>query len=364
MISAGLCVLLCLTLVPTAGAVGTSASCAVLMEAESGRVLYQQEPHQRRLIASITKLMTALVALESGCPLDEPGPVPEQAVGVEGSSIYLRSGEEITLRELLYGMMLKSGNDAATAVAIRCGGSVEDFAARMNDKAQELGMAGSHFANPSGLNDPEHYSTAHDMALLARACLKNEDLAQIVSTKSITLGQRTLTNHNKLLWRYPGCVGLKTGYTEKAGRTLVSAATRDGMTLIAVTLNDGDDWRDHAALLDWGFAHYVPVRAAQRGAVYGRLPVEGGLVPFVSAVASEDVICPVGAEEKLDLALDWDRERCRAPVEQGERLGTLRVQCGDTLIREVPLTAAQSVARDLAPERRGLAGLLTHIFER
>ena len=352
---------LCLTLflMPTAQAVGTSASCAVLMEAESGRVLYEQESRQPRLIASITKLMTALVALESGISLQEPFPVPDQAVGVEGSSIYLKPEEEVTLEELLYGMMLRSGNDAALAVAIRCGGSVEQFVARMNEKSAQLGMKNTHFANPNGLNAEDHYSSAYDMALLARACLENETLARIVSTKTIAIGQRSFTNHNKLLWQYEGCVGLKTGYTEKAGRTLVSAARRDGMTLIAVTLNDPDDWKDHKSLLDWGFASFRLEQAADQTACAGRLPVSGGLVPFVCAVPTEDFFYPAEAGEKLSVRLQWHSCSLTAPVLPGEELGILRICCDGREIAQVPLTARQGVYDNRAPK----LGLFQRMFQ-
>lgn len=351
---------LCLTLflMPTAQAVGTSASCAVLMEAESGRVLYEQESHQPRLIASITKLMTALVALESGCGLQDPFRVPDQAVGVEGSSIYLKPEENVTLEELLYGMMLRSGNDAALAVAIRCAGSAEQFVAQMNAKAVQLGMKNTHFANPNGLNAENHYSSAYDMALLARACLKNETLARIVSTKTIAIGQRSFTNHNKLLWQYEGCVGLKTGYTEKAGRTLVSAAQRDGMTLIAVTLNDPDDWRDHKSLLDWGFSTYHLERVSDRTACAGRLPVSGGLVPFVCAVPAEDISYPIQAGEALTVRLQWHQDTLTAPVLPGEELGTLYLCCGGKEAAQVPLIAQPGVSDNRAPS----LGLLQRIL--
>ena len=242
--------LLVLTQIPAAQAVGTSASSAILMEAGSGRVLYEHNADEPRLIASITKLMTALVALESGKSLDDVVTIQAEDTRTEGSALYLKPGEHVKLETLLYGLLLHSGNDAALAIARFCGGSMEDFVAGMNARARELGMTNSHFANPNGLNDEGHYSSARDMALLARACLDNEYLAQMVSTRTITLEGRTFTNHHKLLWRYEGCVGMKTGFTEKAGRTLVSAARRDGMTLIAVTLNDPDDWADHAALFD------------------------------------------------------------------------------------------------------------------
>ena len=287
--------------VPTAQAVGTSASSAILMEAESGRVLYEQNAHEERLIASITKLMTALVALESGHDLEETVTVGEACTRAEGSSLYLRPGEEISLKGLLYGVMLRSGNDAALAVAEHCGGSVEEFVGRMNEKAAQLGMVNSHFANPNGLNAEGHYSSAYDMALLARACLENEALAEIAATKSATVDGRVLTNHNKLLWQYEGCIGLKTGYTEKAGRTLVSAARRGGMTLIAVTLNDPDDWRDHTALLDYGFSTYAAVTLTEEGKAVARRPVSGSLVCRVNG---EEAACvPLVFAQDVDRAL-------------------------------------------------------------
>ena len=233
LLAAAAALLLCLNILPTAHGMGTSAGSAILMEAESGRVLYEQDADRPRLIASVTKLMTALVALESGHPLEEKVVIREEDTRTEGSSLYLRPGEELRLETLLYGLLLQSGNDAALAVARHCGGTVENFVAQMNLRAARLGMEHSRFANPSGLNAEGHCSTARDLALLARACLKNETLAAIAATRSVTLEGRSFVNHNKLLWRYEGCVGLKTGYTEKAGRTLVSAAEREGMTLIA-----------------------------------------------------------------------------------------------------------------------------------
>ena len=185
LLAAAAALLLCLNILPTAHGIGTSAGSAILMEAESGRVLYEQDADRPRLIASVTKLMTALVALESGHDLEETVTVGEACTRAEGSSLYLRPGEEISLKGLLYGVMLRSGNDAALAVAEHCGGSVEEFVGRMNEKAAQLGMMNSHFANPNGLNAEGHYSSAYDMALLARACLKNETLAGMVSALSL-----------------------------------------------------------------------------------------------------------------------------------------------------------------------------------
>ena len=343
MLAAALTALLMLPSVSDVRAAENSAACAVLMDDESGAVLYEKNAHEPRLIASITKLMTALVVLESGCDLEKEIIVPEDWTGVEGSSIYLRPGERVTLEVLLYGMLLQSGNDAATLAARACAGSVEEFAGRMNEKAEQLGMKDSHFTNPTGLNDEGHYSTAYDMALLARACLANETLAGMVSTQSIALGGRVFTNHNKLLRQYEGCVGLKTGYTEKAGRTLVSAAEREGMTLICVTLNDPNDWADHAALLDEGFAGWESRLLAEEGETLCRIPVSGGLVPFCPVCAGiEARLClPRGAEVERELVLD--RTALDAPVAQGTPVGQAVYRVGGEEKLRIPLVTGRNV---------------------
>ena len=257
---AALTVLCCIPAV--AEAVEVSATACVLMDADSGRVLYEKNGRQRMLIASTTKLMTALVALEQGALTDVVTVTASHMA--EGSSMYLRPGEKLTLETLLYWLLLCSGNDAALAVTECMGGAVP-FVARMNEKAAELGMENTHFANPNGLDDEEHYSTAEDMARLAAAAMDDPVLRRVASTRTARIGGRTLTNHNKLLSRVVGCVGLKTGYTRAAGRTLVSCAERDGVRLVAVTLQDGDDWNDHAALYDRGFRVMRPVKAVERG---------------------------------------------------------------------------------------------------
>lgn len=250
----------CLTAVTEA--VEVSAAAAVLMDADSGRLLYEKNGEKRMLIASTTKLMTALVALEQG-GLQQEITVTGGHMA-EGSSMYLRPGEKLTLETLLYGLLLCSGNDAALAVTECMGGAVP-FVARMNEKAAELGMENTHFANPNGLDDEAHYSTAEDMAKLAAAAMDDPVLRRVASTRTARIGGRTLTNHNKLLSRVEGCVGLKTGYTRAAGRTLVSCAERDGVRLVAVTLQDGDDWNDHASLYEQGFRVLRPVKAVERG---------------------------------------------------------------------------------------------------
>ena len=350
--------LLVLTQIPAAQAVGTSASSAILMEAGSGRVLYEHNADEPRLIASITKLMTALVALESGKSLDDVVTIQAEDTRTEGSVLYLKPGEHVKLETLLYGLLLHSGNDAALAIARFCGGSVEDFVAGMNARARELGMTNSHFANPNGLNDEGHYSSARDMALLARACLDNEYLAQMVSTRTITLEGRTFTNHNKLLWRYEGCVGMKTGFTEKAGRTLVSAARRDGMTLIAVTLNDPDDWADHAALFDYGFSACTLAAEVQTGETVGSLPVSGSLLPLVPVQAAEDLSWPLLEGETLETELELTQTSLTAPAAAGTQVGVLRGYVNGVQVGEVPLVCAAAVPRDLAEPQNPLQRLL------
>lgn len=242
----------------TVNAVSTSASSAILICADSGEVLYEQNSHEKRAIASITKIMTAVIALEQK---DDRQVKFTLGMTAEGTSLYLKEGEILTLSELTKGMMTVSGNDAANAIAISIAGSKEKFADLMNEKAKQIGMTDTHFVTPSGLDDEQHYSTAYDMAVLCRYAMSNPKFAEIVSQKSITIqyvypeGKTQLcVNHNKLLSYYEGCIGIKTGYTSKAGRTLTSCAECDGVRLIAVTLNDGNDWNDHSALFDYGFS--------------------------------------------------------------------------------------------------------------
>lgn len=312
--------ILTIGLVDSASAVDTKASCAILMDADSGRILYAQNIHEQRLIASITKLMTALVAAEQTADLDEEFTVPPECVGIEGSSVYLQTNEKVTMRGLLYGLLLQSGNDAAAAIACRVAGDIDSFAKLMNQRAQELGMQNSHFTNPSGLNDDGHYSTAYDMALLACVCLENEVVAEICAAKSATIGTRTFVNHNKLLYRYEGCVGMKTGYTELAGRTLVSAARRNGQTLICVTLNDRDDWNDHEALFDYGFAQYPNRVLCTQGENFGAVPVTGSLLPSLPVIAAETVRYPLREEETLKLTVEI-AHGLQAPVAEGMSVG-------------------------------------------
>lgn len=250
--------------------VGTHARAAALIDVESGRMLYSYRGDEQMLIASLTKIMTAIVAIEHG-QLEDDVKVGPNAFAKEGSSIYLQLGEEMTLENMLYGLMLRSGNDAATAIAEHVGGSEEGFVHMMNAKAEMLGLKNTHFANPHGLDAPGHYSTANDLAVLTAYAMHNPVFKTIVATpekKADNPNEKwdyKWFNKNKMLRLYEGADGVKTGYTKKALRCLVSSATRDGQQLVAVTLNDGNDWNDHAALLDYGFNHYPLVPLIARG---------------------------------------------------------------------------------------------------
>ncbi len=323
-----------------------SAVSAILVDGESGRVLFEKNAHEERPIASITKLMTALVAVENIHSLDEKVTVLPEWTGIEGSSIYLRAGETVTLETLLYGLLLNSGNDAAVALAGHCAGNVKTFVEWMNAKAKELGMEHTHFANPNGLSEAGHYSTAYDMALVARACSENEIVAKISATKSISFGARTFTNHNKLLWRYDGCTGMKTGYTELSGRTLVSSAKRDGQTLIAVTLDAPNDWSDHAAMFDYGFETFSSQILCEDGQTITQAFVRGSLVPFVPVETAEEVRYPLAEGEQIEVHVSVS-EIVDAPVETGTVLGKLSFYLENQLIGETNLIAGANVKREV-----------------
>ncbi len=234
-----------------AAEVSVSARAAILYDCDRGVALYEKNADEEHLIASTTKIMTAVVALEQA-RLDDTVTVAQSHM-VEGSSMYLKPGESVTVEKLLYGLMLCSGNDAALALADHCGGGVDNFVALMNEKAGELGMVNTSFENPNGLDGEHHHSTARDMALLAAYAAEDPTFRRICSTKSVKIEGWTMENHNRLLKELDGCIGMKTGYTKAAGRTLVTVCERDGRRLAAVTLHDGNDWADHKALYTWGF---------------------------------------------------------------------------------------------------------------
>ncbi len=335
------------------GAPGVSAASCVLYEPESGRLLFEKDAHTARPVASTTKLMTALLAAESG-DLDRVVTVTKEAVMVEGTALGLREGDQITIRDLIVGLLLVSGNDAANVLAIALAGDLPSFAEKMNARAQEIGMQDSHFVTPSGLDAEGHAASAYDMALLAAQVLKNEELAAICASKRevVHFGNPPravqVSNHNKLLSLYPDAVGMKTGFTKKAGRCLVSAARRDGVTLIAVTLNAGDDWNDHMALYNYGFAQAEAV--ALPAPELPALPVAGGRTARVhlECEAPPTVVLLKGEAEQVEVRVEIPAFAL-APVMQGERVGEVHYRLGQRELAVLPLTAAYTVdAREVA----------------
>lgn len=332
---------------PTTHPPATSAASAALLDPVSGCFLLTQNADERRAMASTTKIMTALVIL-TYCDLDQTVRVPREAVGVEGSSIYLFENEEITVKTLLYALLLSSANDAAVALAIHAAGSVAAFAALMNEKAAALGLTNTHFTNPHGLYDEAHYTTARELALITAEALKNDVFAEIVATKRYSVPQngtdatRLFLNHNRLLQTYEGTVGVKTGFTKKSGRCLVSAANKQGLMLIAVTLHDPNDWQDHRALFDWGFSEYEGFSPTQTAI---HLPVVGG-------ASAQATLLPEG---ELSLTLPRHHEEITCTVEaprflfagfdKGTEVGRLVYRMGDTVIATLPLKTAEGVER-------------------
>lgn len=244
------------------GAPGISASSAIVIDAEDGSVLYEKNADKKAYPASTTKIMTAMLTLETLDKLDSPPEqkvvIPSEAVGIEGSSIYLAPGEEVRIIDLLYGMMLRSGNDAATALAIIIGGDTEHFAEMMNARASEIGCTGTNFLNPSGLYDENHYTTVRDMAMIAREAMKNDIFREIAAAEDYTAEREAdkynyFYNKNKTVHQYEGGDGIKIGYTKASGRTLVASAEREGRRLICVVMNAPDWFNDAYSLMDYCF---------------------------------------------------------------------------------------------------------------
>ena len=347
---------LCLVgaLCPVARAAGPeiSAQSAVVLTADTGTVLFEKDGHTPRPVASTTKIMTALLALEAAQEQGDPlVDITQEMVAVEGSSMGLQAGDSISLTGLAAGMLLASGNDAANAAALYLDGSLESFAARMNQRAAALGMEDTHFVTPSGLDGEDaqglgHLSTAYDMALLARAALEDQAFRQLCSSPSLAVEfaepvkRVTYTNHNKLLAQYQGCVGVKTGFTKEAGRCLVSAAERDGALLIAVTLNAPNDWQDHTALLDYGFSQVEPYQLAG-GDVRLTVPVVGSPEEAVSLRGSNggEVTLPLGQGAQVERVVHAPKF-LYAPVEAGEQVGEICWYLEGQLLGSAPLTAA------------------------
>ena len=332
-----------------------SAKSAVLMDAQTGRILYEKNADQRSLIASTTKIMTALIVCEQCNVLDRMR-IPKEAVGIEGSSMYLQEGEILSLQELLFGLMLHSGNDAAVALAIYCGGTVEGFVELMNDKARFLGLSDTHFANPNGLDHPDHYSTAQDLAKLAAYAMDNPIFQKTVSTKTLSVGNRSMKNHNKLLWMLDGADGVKTGFTRAAGRVLISSACRDGRRLVAVTIRDPNDWQDHLKLLETGFRNYTQKQLVASGQQVGTRYVLSGFEDSVPVLAAEDFYYPMMNDETATIVLT-NPEFSYAPVTAGAEAGSAYICIGDKVVGKVATVYGHTVEEKLPDKHQFWHGL-------
>ena len=343
--------------------VPVSARAYVLYCVNNGTVLLGENSDERLPMASTTKIMTALLTLEAAASENRLVTFTEEMTA-EGSSMYLAPGESVTLDDLAVGMLMQSGNDAANAAAIALAGSLGDFAAMMNRRAQELGMENTHFVTPSGLDAEGHYTTARDMALLMDAAMQNDRFAAITGQTAMTVtftepSDKTVTypNHNKLLTLCEGCIGGKTGYTDSAGRCLVSCAERDGLRLIAVTLDDPDDWDDHIRLYDYGFDRYFAVHTP---AVRVTADVVGGTADTVTVSAGElDLVLERGGEAQPQRAV-YLPPFLYAPVQRGEEAGRIVYTYEDTVVAEAPLCADADV--EYNSRRRGIFEFIKDLF--
>ncbi|WP_407928390.1 D-alanyl-D-alanine carboxypeptidase family protein [Caproiciproducens faecalis] len=327
-----------------------SAKSAVLMNADDGQILYAKNENDKRPMASTTKIMTALITLETAAVDNKIVTITDNMVRVEGSSMGLKPGNKLSLKSLAEGMLVVSGNDAANSAAIAISGSLDAFASLMNQRAQQLNMTDTHFVTPSGLDNADHYTTAKDLAKLAKAAMQNPDFAAIASKKSVSVEYvnpvQTIrfTNHNKLLTLYDGCIGVKTGFTKKSGRCLVSSAERNGIYLVAVTLDAPDDWNDHQKMLNYGFSQLsrYPV---DDSSFISQIPVVGGTSNQVSVQGGLGRDLIVNAEELQNIKRTVELPAFfYAPVQEGQTLGIVRYTLNGETLATTEITASATVS--------------------
>lgn len=324
-----------------------SAKSAIVMDAYSNRILYEKDAYSLRPMASTTKIMTALIALER-LSLDEVVTVSPFASSTEGSSVWLSPGEHMTVEDLLYALMLSSGNDAAVALAEHTAGNVGAFSVLMNERAREIGALHTNFTNPHGLPDDNHYTSAYDLALISSKAIKNPKFKAICSTKTKTVSwegsqwKRKLSNHNKLLKNYEYAVGIKTGYTKKAGRCLVSAAEKDGQLLVAVTLSDPDDWNDHVNLLNECFDRYFSFTVFKKDDIAEKFVIDEEKNSYVNLLYGDTFKLSLTEEEK-DMIRIENRINATLPIEKGQSVGVCSVYLSDKCLGSVDLVASESV---------------------
>ncbi len=325
-----------------------SAASSVLYERGSESFVFTKDADTRRPMASTTKIMTALVAVRLAANLDETVTVPREAVGVEGSSLYLMEGEQIALRELLYGLLLQSANDAAVAIAIHISGSVEAFVSEMNETATSLSLVSTHFTNPHGLHDEMHYTTARELALISAEALDDPTVRQIASTVRHTIPEtnlspaRTIVNHNKLLRLCEGAIGLKTGFTKASGRCLVGAFEKDGLSLISVTLSAPNDWEDHKRLFAYGLESLEKRVVAPKGSLHYEIPVIGAERDSIVCTNAEDVVLILQKGAEAPEPCIRLSHFAVAPIRSGAVLGSLAYERNGKILFEVSLIAEQA----------------------
>ncbi|MBO5312758.1 MAG: D-alanyl-D-alanine carboxypeptidase [Clostridia bacterium] len=336
------------TLAYSVNAIELSAKGAVLLEADSGDIVFGKNENERLPMASTTKIMTALVVLER-VSLDTVVTIQPFMTGIEGSSIYLHEGEELTVEELLYALMLESANDASVALAYTVADSIEEFADLMNKRAVQLGLTDTHFSNPHGLDDKEHYTTAYELAVITREAMKNPKFEEIVSTykKTIPLnngeGARVLVNHNRLLRSYEGAIGVKTGFTKRCGRCLVSCAVLDGVKMICVTLNAPNDWSDHASMLDLGFSQYRCIKLADKNDYNIRFDAINGVTgSFIASNRDSLSVTIKNDDNNISAKLESSRIFF-APIKKGDLVAKIVFYNGERELASLPLYACESI---------------------
>lgn len=345
-----------------------TAKAYVLIEASTGKIIVGSNEQNKLPIASTTKIMTALITLEQQ-NIYEDFLVDEKAILVEGTSMGLKPGDKASFFALANGMLLSSGNDGANAAAVKIGGSIDKFAAIMNKRAKELSMNNTNFITPSGLHHDDHYSTAYDMALLARAAINNPDFLAICSKTSakVTYGNppyaRTLKNHNRLLKEYEGCIGVKTGFTKKAGRCLVSAARRDGVTLICVTLGAADDWNAHKKLFNYGFSNVemVPIKSDTNNI---SINIVGGLKNKVKVKANVEPTAPILAEDMEKLTNQvYIQKFYYAPIKKGDVVGEINHLLDGNVVATTILVANEDVQRKVKANKKSFFDKIKYLFK-
>lgn len=328
-----------------------SAESAILIEQSTGNVLYGKNHTKQMKPASTTKILTALIALEK-CDMKEIVTVSLNAANKEGSSMYIEEGEKLTVEGLLYGLMMNSGNDAATAIAEHISGNEEEFSKLMNQTAKRIGALNSNFVTPSGLDDENHYTTAYDLALITSYALENDSFKTMASTKTKVVTtedgvKKYLSNHNKLLSLYEGCNGVKTGFTKASGRTLVSSAIRNDMQLVAVTFNAPDDWNDHMNMMNYGFSEFETVTPLKEDVVIAKASVSDGVESYLPLVPEKTVSYTAKKDDFFEYNVETDVDDIIAPVHKGQILGEAVITLKGREIERVKLKADKSIEKVL-----------------